>query len=234
MRVGRLCRALAALLAVAGGAVAVSAQNSDGPVMPPPQSAPNQIPSRMIEAPADAQQVLQSPILTVDQDVLFTNSAWGKRTQAILEEEGTKIAADNERLADLLSAEEAELTRLRDSLDAGEFRQRAEAFDTRATEVRRERAQAVQELNAWAEADRTAFYRAALPLMGTIVEERRAVAVLDRRTVFVSLDAIDVTADLIARADEELGDGDGVVPFTPSPTPASDQPMNDEAPPPQN
>ena len=66
------------------------------------------------------------------------------------------------------------------------------------------------------------------------IEERRAVAVLDRRTVFVSLDAIDVTADLIARADEELGDGDGVVPFTPSPTPASDQPMNDEAPPPQN
>lgn len=221
--------AFAALLAFASGAAPVLAQDGVTPAAPVPEqpappAAPD-IPSRTIEAPNGAAQALQSPILTVDQDVLFATSAWGKRTQAVLEEEGGKIAADNERLADQLSAEEAELTEMRDTLDPAEFRKRAEAFDARATEVRRERAQAVQELNTWAETDRAAFYRAALPLMGAVVQERGAVAVLDRRTVFVSLDAIDVTADLVAQADQQLGDGADVVPFEPSPTPASDQPM---------
>lgn len=182
-----------------------------------------QLPRQTIEAePGDGVQVVVAPVLTVDQDQLFTDSAWGRRTQARLEEEGGKIAAENDRLAAQLSQEEEMLTRQRASLTPAEFRQRAEAFDARATEVRRERAQAVQRLNDWAAADRMAFYRAALPVMGEMMQQRRAVAVLDRRTVFVSLDVIDITADLVTELDRVLGDGGEVVPFESAPSAAED------------
>ncbi|WP_347138758.1 OmpH family outer membrane protein [Paracoccus sp. SSK6] len=204
MRLARLLAA-GALLAMAGGAAAQGVP--DGTADAP------ELPSRTIRTPADAKPLAGAPILTVDQEALFAASDWGKRTQRVLEEEGGKIEAENERLAAQLSAEEAKLTEQRGTLDPAEFRKQAEAFDIRATEVRRQRAQVVQELNAWAEADRVAFYRAALPLMGEMMQERGAVAVLDRRTVFVSLDAIDLTQDLVTRLNKELGDGAGTVPL---------------------
>jgi Skp family chaperone for outer membrane proteins len=165
------------------------------------------MPNRTITSSDDTPRYVIAPVLTVDQDRLFTDSAWGQRTQTQLENAGQRIAEENERLADQLADEEADLTRRRATLDPTEFRRLAEAFDARATRVRKERAQAVQDLNARAEADRTAFYRAALPIMGEMMQQRGAVAVLDRRTVFVSLDSIDITGDLIARLDETLGDG---------------------------
>jgi Skp family chaperone for outer membrane proteins len=185
------------------------AQQTPSDVVP----VPPELPSRTIQTPDDAAPVAGSPILTVDQDMLFTLSDWGKRTQRVLDEEGGKIEAENERLAAQLSAEETTLTEQRGTLDPAEFRRLAEAFDTRATEVRRQRAQVVQDLNAWAEADRAAFYRAALPQMGEMMQERGAVAVLDRRTVFVSMDAIDMTQSLVVRLNENPGDGSGTVPM---------------------
>jgi Skp family chaperone for outer membrane proteins len=196
------------LLALAGGA---AGQDLPGEV--PQAPAPPALPSSTIETPKDAKPLTAAPILTVDQELLFAESDWGKRTQQMLEETGGKIAAENERLAAQLSAEEKALTQQRGTLDPAEFRKQAEAFDIRATEVRRERAKVVENLNAWAEADRAAFYRAALPLMGEMMQERGAVAVLDRRTVFVSLDAIDLTQDLVARLNKDLGDGAGTVPL---------------------
>ena len=225
MRLGlRPLRCLTALIlwAVWSGGVLAQGQpaSPDTPVTPlatdtDPQSDRTDpvLPNSTIEAPADAPQMLVAPILTVDQDELFSASAWGRRTQDTLENRGQTISAENDRLAAQLSQEEAALTQRRGVLDPAEFRRQAEAFDARATRVRRERAQAVKDLNDWAEADRNAFYRAALPMMGEVMQDRRAIAVLDRRTVFVSLDAIDITADLIARLDEELGDGEGQVPF---------------------
>ncbi|MBU2958562.1 OmpH family outer membrane protein [Paracoccus sp. 1_MG-2023] len=164
-------------------------------------------------ATGDGSTLPVAPILTLDQDALYLGSAWGLRAQRVLEAEGDKVAAENERLTEMLSAEEADLTERRAELPPAEFRRLAENFDLRATEIRRERAQIVQDLNDWAEEDRVAFFRAALPAMGQAMQDRGAVAVLDRRTVFVSLDAIDVTEDLIAVMDDQIGDGEGAVPL---------------------
>lgn len=161
----------------------------------------------------DGSVPIMAPILTLDQDSLYLQSEWGRRTQRVLEVEGDKIAAENERLTEQLSTEESDLTQRRAELPPAEFRRLAENFDIRATEIRRARAQVVQDLNSWAEEDRVAFFRAALPAMGQAMQDRGAVAVLDRRTVFVSLDAIDVTEDLIEVLDEQLGDGEGTVPL---------------------
>lgn len=165
-----------------------------------------EMPTRTIESNGDAPRYVIAPVLTVDQDRLFAGSAWGQRAQRDLEARGQQVAAENERLAEQLSAEEARLTEQRTTLAPEAFRKLAEDFDRRATGIRRERAQAVEQLNQSADADRTAFYQAALPVMGEMMQERGAVAVLDRRTVFVSLDAIDITADLIQRLDTTIGD----------------------------
>ena len=47
----------------------------------------------------------------------------------------------------------------------------------------------------------------ALPILANILAERRAVAVLERGSVFLSADAIDITDEAIRLADAALGDG---------------------------
>lgn len=224
MRITRGILALALLSGLALGAQAQDAPPAEplDPEMPAvePLQPRDDLPTSTIPA-ADMTEG-QAAVLTLDQDLLYLSSAWGRRAQARLEAEGEIIAAENERLTQLLSAEEARLTGQRAALPAAEFRRMAENFDLRATEVRRERAQAVQALNAWAEADRSAFFRAALPVMGQVMQDRGAVAVLDRRTVFVSLDAIDVTDDLVAAVDRRLGDGEGAVPLPRQETPPAE------------
>ncbi|MDB6178523.1 OmpH family outer membrane protein [Paracoccus sp. Z330] len=163
------------------------------------------LPTRTIQS--EGQSLVDAPILTVDQERLFDESDWGQRALRELEQRGGEIAQENDRLATQLSNEEAQLTQQRSVLEPAEFRKLAEAFDSRATTIRRERAQMVQKLNAEAEADRNAFFQAALPVMGEVMQERGATAVLDRRTVFVSLDAIDITSDLIERLNQRIGDG---------------------------
>lgn len=209
------------------GATLAAQQPAPADLPAPAQADPAQgLPSRTIAAPAGDDAAAQASLLTVDQELLFVRSAWGLRAASVTDAELDKIAADNDRLAAQLSDEEAQLTQQRATLDPAEFRQLAEAFDLRATQVRRERAQLVQDLNAWAEADRAAFYRAALPIMGDMMQERGAVAVLDRRTVFVALDAIDMTDDLVAVLDRELGDGAGAVPFGVKPPAPETPPQN--------
>lgn len=167
-------------------------------------------------APADG-AALQ--ILTVDQNALFSQSAWGHRLQAEFEHRGAELEAENNRLVEQLSTEEAELTELRKTLPADEFRTRADAFDVRATRIRRERAQAVQDLNARADAEQQAFFGAAVPVMGRLMQELGAVAVLDRRSVLISVGAIDITDKLIARVDAEMGDGSDQPEVTPQTVP---------------
>lgn len=210
-------RVLAVLALLAGPA---QAQDAPAVQATPAEMPPQVLPDNTIPAPDRVSD--GAPILTLDQDALYLSSAWGGRAQAQLDAEGTKITAENERLTELLSTEEARLTQQRAELAAAEFRRLAEDFDTRATTIRRERAQAVQRLNEWADADRAAFFRAALPVMGQLMQDRGAVAVLDRRTVFVSLDAIDVTGQLVTLLDQRIGDGDGVIALPPASGQAGD------------
>ena len=156
------------------------------------------------------------PVITLDQDALYVNSKWGQRVQAELERQGREIAAENDRLEKQFAQEERELTELRKTLPPDEFRKRADEFDTRVVEVRRERVNAARELQTRANDERNAFFRAALPVLAAVMRERGAVAVLDQRSVFVAADSIDVTEALIRRMDTDIGAG----PAAPAPTPA--------------
>lgn len=163
---------------------------------------------------------LASAVLTVNDGALYAGSAWGARVQADLERLSRELAAENDRIYDQLSAEEDELTALRGTVPPADFRARAEAFDARAQAIRAERQAALRALSDHAEAEQRAFFSAAVPVIADVMAERGALVVLDQRMVFVSADAVDVTATLIERIDAEIGAGplsDPEAPAEPAP-----------------
>ncbi len=220
----------AALVGLLAAAPPLSAQEtapmtadlSAGPGQATPALAPI-----MVDAPAAGGML---PVVTLDQDALYTNSKWGLRVQADLERQGREIAAENDRLEKQFAEEERALTQLRETLPPDEFRKRADEFDTRVVEVRRERVNAARDFQTRANEERSAFFRAALPVLAAIMRERGAVAVLDRSAVIVAAESIDVTGALIQRMDADIGTGPAMpdpaaapegAPATPAPgTPA--------------
>lgn len=168
------------------------------------------------------------PILTIDPQALFMQSAWGQRVNDSISAESKQIEAENDRLADQFSREEQELTALRGSLPADEFRRRADEFDKRVVEVRRQRDGLLRTLDTRFEAERNAFFRAALPILAQLMKERGAQVVLDQSAIFVAAQAVDVTDDLVARVDSEIGAGP-VEPVEPDASPAVPAPSGSDA-----
>ncbi len=158
-----------------------------------------------------------SPFLTIDQEEVFTRSAFGRRVQAELEAATAALAAENRAIEAELAEEERRLTELRATMDPAEFRALADAFDARVVAARRTQDAKTRELARRPEEARAAFFRAAVPILAQIVRDRGAMAILDARAVLLSSDAIDITEEAIARLDDTIGDGGSVLPALAAP-----------------
>ena len=174
---GALC---ALVLAVALGATQASAQDS-------PQIS------------------LPSPILTIDQDRLVAETMSGARVTDALEAEATALAAQNATIEADLVARERELTELRPSLSPEEFRRLADLFDADVQRIRTEQDEKARAINQAREEARQVFLNEAAEIISTIVRERRALLVIDRRDVFLSADSIDITDEAIQRINQAQG-----------------------------
>ena len=201
----RHLRGIAALAAALAGPGAALAQEPAAG-SPLAQSAPPIARPMVIDAPGPADGGAL-PVMTIDQAALYSRSIWGLLAQGALEQRRLEIEAENDRLAEQFAAEERSLTALRQTLPADEFRKRADEFDKRVVEVRQERDAAANELIARDSAEQQAFFRAALPVLATLMRERGAMVVLDQRAIFVAAQSIDVTEALIERIDREIGAG---------------------------
>jgi len=168
------------------------------------------------QAQQDGQVILRSPLLTVDQERLFTGSARGQALLSEIEIASAELAAENRRIEAELAAEERALTEERPTLDPAAFREKAAAFDTKVVAIRAAQDEKARALVRQRETAQKSFYTEALPILTEIVRERGAVAVLDSRSVILSADQIDVTEAAIARLDSQLG--------TPQEAPVTPQP----------
>jgi Skp family chaperone for outer membrane proteins len=151
------------------------------------------------------------PILTLDQDRLFIESAFGK---ASLERERIAteaLEAENARIEAELTAEEQDLTDKRPTLTAEEFAALADGFDQKVESIRQSQDTKARDIGRARDADRQAFLRAAIPVLGDLIEDKGAVAMIDKAAIILSLSAIDVTDEAIARVDAALGSGAGEV-----------------------
>ena len=158
-------------------------------------------------APLVQAQVIQSPILTIDSDRLYRDSAFGQRVLREIEARTRALTEENERLQAELEAEERALTEQRDGLEPEAFRALADAFDARVQAIRRERDARNQENIDLLDDNRARFLRAALPILEAIMRELGAGIVLEVRSVFASSNAIDITDRAIAEINAAIGDG---------------------------
>ena len=159
--------------------------------------------------------VVQSLILTVAPEALYTKSDFGQRIAREIEAESAEIAGENRRIESELTAEERELTELRDTLAPADFRARAEAFDEKVQRLRREQDEKARAVGTRNEEARRALLTAAQPLLLQLMIESGAVAVLDRRVVLLSVDSVDITEQAISRVNAEFGEGANILPLRP-------------------
>ncbi|MGJ8616601.1 MAG: OmpH family outer membrane protein [Sulfitobacter sp.] len=148
-----------------------------------------------------------SPILTIDSDRVFQESEFGLRVAQEVEVEGSKLAAENDKIAAELEAEEKELTAKRSGMTPDEFRVLADAFDKKVQQTRQAQAAKGRALNELLEKERDVFLTAAAPVLERLMRDAGAAVILDRRTVFVSASAVEITDDAIALLNETIGSG---------------------------
>lgn len=164
-------------------------------------------------APAQAQGVapdpvqVPSPVLILDQERLFDGSQVAERISAEIEQRSRELAAENRAIEAQLVAEELDLTERRASLSPDAFRTLADAFDEKVQRFRAEQDAKTRELQRLRDQERQNFLRRITPVLAEIVRERGAVAVLDRRSVFLSAESIDITEEAIKRINDAFGDG---------------------------
>lgn len=148
-----------------------------------------------------------SPVLTIDSERMFRESAFGRRVNDEIEARSVELAAENRQIEAALEAEERELTEKRSELKPAEFRGLADAFDAKVQRTRSEQAAKNRALNEILDRERDRFLAAAAPVLEQLMRNSGAAVILERRRVFVSSAAIEVTDRAITLLDQTLGDG---------------------------
>lgn len=162
----------------------------------------------MSNMPALAQDNgVRSPVLTIESDRLYEESMFGQRVLGELRTQTEALQVENEAIVAELTAEESALTAARAEMDAEAFRAAADAFDARVQAIRLERDGKEQELLDQLTTERDAFFAAITPVLAQLMDDANAAVILERRSVFVSVGAIDITDAAIAAIDAAMGDG---------------------------
>jgi Skp family chaperone for outer membrane proteins len=163
------------------------------------------------------------PILTLDKTRLYSDSRYGRQTQAAIDAEVKAMAAENRSLQAALEAEEAALAKRRPGLPAAEFQTLAQAFDAKVKDIRRERDAKARELSLRQDQAQRAFLERVVPVLDQIRTEMGAELILDRALVIWSSPTIDITDLAIGRIDGALLNTGTVPERAADPAPAASQ-----------
>ncbi len=140
---------------------------------------------------------------------MFLNSDFGKRVAAEIEQRGNELAAENRQIEAELAAAEQELTERRAGHDArGVPPARGCLRRARAGERGQAQAAKSRALNALlGSGARGVSDRGGPGAAGSDACDLGASVVLERRSVFISTNSSDITAEAIARLNAVLGAG---------------------------
>ncbi len=159
-----------------------------------------------------------TPILTLDKERVFAESAAGQAVEAQIAAENEALAAENRQIDAALEAEERDLTERRPLIGTAEFQALAEAFNTKAVGLRETQVAKAKALERRREEERQKFFQSLVPVLAAIMRDAGAFVILDDKAVLVSFDRIDVTAEAILRMNAATGATPPVL--APEPTPA--------------
>ena len=93
-------------------------------------------------------------------------------------------------------------------MEAEAFRQAADAFDAKVQDIRRAQDAKEKALQNAVTEGREAFFAAAQNIIGQLMVDAGSVVVLDRRSVFLSVGAIDITDSALETVNATLGSGE--------------------------
>ncbi len=143
----------------------------------------------------------QSPVLTINQQRLFEDSAFGKASLTRLEAASRELQAEIRKIESDLEIEERMLTERRAELQPSEFQPLSRAFDDKVEKIREAWSVKDRELKRQRDADQQTFFESAVPLLAELMREMGAVVLIDQSSVILSLDRVDVTQVAIDRLD---------------------------------
>ncbi len=152
-------------------------------------------------------EMVPPQILTLDQDRLYADSAYGKAMEAKALVISQALAAENRKIEVDLLAEEADLTQKRATMAVAGFQALADGFDVKVEKLRKDQAAKVDAVRAQRDAGRKTFFSAAVPVLAEMMHQMGAYAIVNRDALFLSFDSIDVTDRAIKAVDDKLGDG---------------------------
>jgi Skp family chaperone for outer membrane proteins len=154
-----------------------------------------------------AEAPLRAPIVTLDKELLFEGSMMGQALIGRLEDATRDLSAENRRLEQALEQEERDLTERRKTLPQDEFRTLASEFDARVEQLRSAQDAKSRALTRRHDEDRQRFFEATVPVLGQLMSDVGAVAIVDRSAIILTFDRLDITALAIERLNAELGEG---------------------------
>jgi Skp family chaperone for outer membrane proteins len=186
----------------------------------------------LLAGPAPAQETggdgpltlgqVRSPVLTIDPERLYAESLFGQRIADEIRAEAEALDRENQRIEAALTEEERGLTLLRPTMAVADFRAAAEDFDSRVQAIREAQDAKERSLQQALQQGQAAFLDAATPVLAEIMIEAGAAVILDRRSVFLGVGAVDVTDRAIEVVNARIGDGATMAPPDPAPAEAAD------------
>ena len=193
--------ALAAILCLALLSPPARAQEGQGAQDPAPDLV---APDPATPDLSPSAQTAPPPLLTLDQERLFRDSAWGQAAFGKAEADGKLLATENRRIEEALETEERDLTERRATMSAADFAALASAFDVKVEDIRAAQDGKTRSIQRQLEDDRKRFFDAIPPILGDLLAESGATAILADSAIVMSLSSIDITATAIARIDARL------------------------------
>ncbi|GAA6207356.1 OmpH family outer membrane protein [Cognatishimia sp. WU-CL00825] len=154
-----------------------------------------------------ARGVVSSPILIIDSQRLYAESAFGQRVQREQEASIAILSAENRKIEAELAAEELQLTEKRSAMVPANFRKVADAFDLRVQDIRDIQDGKEVEIARAAERERARFFQSLGPVMDSVLRESGAVLIMEKRSTFAHSQALLITDLVLARINQTLGDG---------------------------
>jgi Skp family chaperone for outer membrane proteins len=150
---------------------------------------------------------VRSPVLTIDPERLYAESLFGQRIAAQVQADAAALDIENQRIEQALIEEERSLTLRRPTMEIDVFRAEAEDFDTRVQEIRRAQDAKERSLQQAMGQGQATFLEVATPILAEIMLGAGAAVILDRRSVFLGVGAVDITDQAIAAVNARIGDG---------------------------
>ncbi len=149
---------------------------------------------------------VKTAVYTIDMSKLIKQTKIGKKI--ILEDNISrqKLQSENEKLEAELLLEEKELSEIRETLTADEFRLKAQEFDKKVTIIRTEQGQKEQDLIVENRKNESEFFKKIYPLLYGLLLERGGSILIDQSNAVLWDSSVDLTIDAINLIDRVLGD----------------------------